>query len=71
MNVDTSAVVIRQMTAKTKNRPGMVFDRQDATATNFESDEFSVIIDKGTLDALMFAPTEEGKALGLKLFKVV
>jgi hypothetical protein len=70
VNVDTSAVVIRQMTAKSKGRPGLSFEQQDATSTSFESDHFSVIVDKGTLDALMFDPSEESEALGRKLLKV-
>ena len=35
------------------SRPGLVFKEMDATKMNFDDCQFSVVLDKGTLDALM------------------
>uniref|UniRef100_A0A1B6FY48 Methyltransferase type 11 domain-containing protein n=1 Tax=Cuerna arida TaxID=1464854 RepID=A0A1B6FY48_9HEMI len=53
MNIDVSGVVIKQMKAKSKNRPGLEYQRMDATNTTFVDGEFNVVLDKGTLDAMM------------------
>lgn len=53
-NIDISPVVIRQMNSiNGKDRPDLKFIQMDALNMTFENEEFSVIIDKGTLDALM------------------
>ncbi|XP_050307545.1 eEF1A lysine and N-terminal methyltransferase homolog isoform X2 [Anthonomus grandis grandis] len=53
-NIDISNVVIRQMLSQNdKERPGLKYLQMDALNTTFTDDQFSVIIDKGTLDALM------------------
>lgn len=36
-----------------KDRPDLIFIQMDALNMTFENEEFSVVIDKGTLDALM------------------
>lgn len=35
------------------DRPDLVFEKMDATEMTYSNDTFSVVIDKGTLDALM------------------
>ncbi|XP_014360897.2 eEF1A lysine and N-terminal methyltransferase homolog [Papilio machaon] len=52
-NIDVSEVVIRQMTATNAARSSMKFLHMDALNMTFENDVFNVVLDKGTLDALM------------------
>ncbi|XP_066141878.1 eEF1A lysine and N-terminal methyltransferase homolog isoform X1 [Euwallacea fornicatus] len=53
-NIDISKIVIKQMQSQTdKERPGLKYIQMDALHTDFKNEEFNVIIDKGTLDALM------------------
>lgn len=53
-NIDISPVVIdqmsQQMQAKNKSMKWLVMD---ATNTDFKDEEFDVVMDKGTLDALI------------------
>ncbi|XP_047519187.1 eEF1A lysine and N-terminal methyltransferase homolog [Pieris napi] len=58
-NIDVSEVVIRQMKAKNVGRSEMTFTCMDAMKTTFEDDEFNVVLDKGTLDALMPDESED------------
>lgn len=60
-NIDTSAVVIRQMTTQNKkDRADMKFIKADATnMKEFQSGQFSVVFDKGTLDALLVDETKD------------
>uniref|UniRef100_A0A8W7PD81 Methyltransferase type 11 domain-containing protein n=1 Tax=Anopheles coluzzii TaxID=1518534 RepID=A0A8W7PD81_ANOCL len=52
-NIDISPVVIKQMQeANRLNRPEMTWNQMDATAMTFPNETFSVVLDKGTLDAL-------------------
>ncbi|KAJ8974922.1 hypothetical protein NQ317_010205 [Molorchus minor] len=54
INIDISQVVIRQMLSqKGKNRDGLKYIQMDALNMTFEDEQFNVILDKGTLDALM------------------
>ncbi|OWF39956.1 methyltransferase-like protein 13 [Mizuhopecten yessoensis] len=54
INIDISDTVIRQMTDKNKKcRPDMKFVKMDVKKTDFLDGEFGVVLDKGTLDALM------------------
>lgn len=53
MNIDLSNVVIQQMSAKNKHRKEMQFVKMDMLYMDFEDSKFDVVIDKGTLDALM------------------
>lgn len=50
VNIDISDVVIKQMNAKKK--ASMSYLQMDIKNTTFDDDEFSVVIDKGTLDAI-------------------
>lgn len=58
-NIDVSEVVIKQMNSINAHRIGMKFICMDALAMSFENDAFSVVLDKGTLDALMPDNSEE------------
>ncbi|XP_014218736.1 methyltransferase-like protein 13 [Copidosoma floridanum] len=54
VNIDVSQVVIKQMVELNRvKRPNLIFEQMDATKMTFVDGKFSVIIDKGTLDALM------------------
>jgi ubiquinone/menaquinone biosynthesis C-methylase UbiE len=49
-----SDTVIRQMTHLHKtDRPDLIFEKMDVTSLSYEDDRFSVVMDKGTLDAMM------------------
>lgn len=50
INIDISEVVIEQMK---KAHKSCVWKTMDATAMEFKNEDFSVILDKGTLDAMM------------------
>uniref|UniRef100_A0A182Q043 eEF1A lysine and N-terminal methyltransferase homolog n=1 Tax=Anopheles farauti TaxID=69004 RepID=A0A182Q043_9DIPT len=52
-NIDISPVVVKQMQeANRTTRPEMIWREMDATAMSFPDESFSVVLDKGTLDAL-------------------
>lgn len=53
VNIDVSEVVIKQMKCNNLKRENMQFLCMDATKMEFENDFFNVVLDKGTLDALM------------------
>ncbi|XP_033732482.1 eEF1A lysine and N-terminal methyltransferase-like [Pecten maximus] len=60
INIDISDTVIRQMTDKNKkSRPDMKFLKMDVKKTDFADGEFGVVLDKGTLDALMVDDSTE------------
>jgi ubiquinone/menaquinone biosynthesis C-methylase UbiE len=58
-NIDVSEVVIKQMNSINAHRTNMKFLCMDAMNTTFKNDEFNVVLDKGTLDALMPDDSEE------------
>ncbi|CAH0557061.1 unnamed protein product [Brassicogethes aeneus] len=59
-NIDISQIAIRQMLSQTeKDRPNLKYLHMDALNTTFENETFNVILDKGTLDALMPNDDEE------------
>ncbi|XP_076661380.1 eEF1A lysine and N-terminal methyltransferase homolog isoform X1 [Halictus rubicundus] len=59
-NIDISHIVIKQMHAiNASMRPNLIYEQMDATQMTYPNDTFSVILDKGTLDALM-PDTKEG-----------
>lgn len=59
-NIDISEVVIKQMKELNKNkRPVMKFLQMDATSMSFLNEDFTVVLDKGTLDALMTDENQE------------
>ncbi|OXU27110.1 hypothetical protein TSAR_005725 [Trichomalopsis sarcophagae] len=54
VNIDVSQVVIKQMQDLNRvKRPNLVFEQMDATKMTYDDGKFSVVLDKGTLDALM------------------
>ena len=58
--MDISQVVIKQMQDKNKSlRPEMKFLRMDLMKMDFEENTFNVVIDKGTLDAIMADGSDE------------
>lgn len=68
-NIDISNTVIRQMLSQNdKNRPNLKYLQMDALETSFHNEEFNVVIDKGTLDALMPNETSEVLEKILKYF---
>lgn len=70
-NVDVSEVVIKQMKNVNKARTNMKFMCMDATRMSFEDEAFNVVLDKGTLDALMPDATEETNAIIDKYFSEI
>ena len=49
-----SDTVIRQMVHQHQTqRPDLIYEKMDATSMSYADDAFNVIIDKGTLDAMM------------------
>lgn len=54
VSIDVSQVVIKQMQEMNREkRPDLVFEQMDATKMTYNDEKFSVVLDKGTLDALM------------------
>lgn len=52
-NIDISDVVVRQMTARNKDkRPEMKFVKMDMLHMSYDDSSFDCVIDKGTLDAI-------------------
>lgn len=60
INIDISDTVIQQMVEKNaKQRPDMKFMKGDVLNLEFNDSDFSVVLDKGTLDALMVDTSEK------------
>jgi len=51
-SIDISELVIKQMMQHNKQRPELIFEKMDVTDMRYSDGEFSVVLDKGTLDAL-------------------
>lgn len=58
-NIDVSEIVIKQMQRINSHRDKMSFICMDALQTSFEDGQFNVVLDKGTLDALMPDESDE------------
>ncbi|XP_035916932.1 eEF1A lysine and N-terminal methyltransferase homolog isoform X2 [Anopheles stephensi] len=68
-NIDISPVVIKQMQeANRTTRPEMAWNQMDATAMTFPDETFSVVLDKGTLDALFTDESAEVVSVVQKYF---
>jgi len=53
-NIDISNIVIKQMRdINNGTRPNLIYEYMDATQMTYPNERFSVVFDKGTLDALM------------------
>ncbi|XP_069867250.1 eEF1A lysine and N-terminal methyltransferase-like [Dipodomys merriami] len=60
VNIDISEVVIRQMKERNASRrPRMSFLKMDMTQMEFPDASFQVVLDKGTLDAVLTGEEEE------------
>ncbi|EFA04484.1 eEF1A lysine and N-terminal methyltransferase homolog [Tribolium castaneum] len=71
-NIDISQVVIRQMLSQNeKERPDLKYMQMDALDMSFQDDSFSVVLDKGTLDALMPDDNPETVAKIIKYFNEI
>lgn len=67
-----SDTVIRQMCHLHRDtRPDLMFEKMDATRTTFEDEAFNVVLDKGTLDAMMPDESEEVMANVESLFEEI
>ncbi|KAF9971136.1 hypothetical protein BGZ73_005981 [Actinomortierella ambigua] len=53
VNIDYSKVVIDKMAQKCADRVGMEWIEMDIRNLKFDDDSFDIVIDKGTMDALM------------------
>eukprot|EP01121_Diplochlamys_sp_Union-15-3_P012322 TRINITY_DN367_c0_g1_i1.p1 TRINITY_DN367_c0_g1~~TRINITY_DN367_c0_g1_i1.p1 ORF type:complete len:239 (-),score=46.09 TRINITY_DN367_c0_g1_i1:66-740(-) len=53
VNIDISSVVISDMKERYKNNPKLEFCVMDCRTLDFEDKSFGVVIDKGTLDAVL------------------
>ncbi|XP_017893172.1 methyltransferase-like protein 13 [Ceratina calcarata] len=72
INVDISHIVIKQMCDINGSvRPGLVYEQMDATQMTYPDDMFNVILDKGTLDALMPDAKENTVSTINKYFKEI
>lgn len=71
MNIDISAVAIKKMLDLNHSRTDMKFMQMDATQMSFENEQFSVALDKGTLDALFVDDTFDVKETVEKYFKEI
>ncbi|KAJ1359566.1 hypothetical protein KIN20_018331 [Parelaphostrongylus tenuis] len=52
-SIDTDSAVIEEQRSRNRKRPELLFKADDATSLSFGDDDFSVVIDKGTLDSLL------------------
>ncbi|KAK6050542.1 hypothetical protein COOONC_11951, partial [Cooperia oncophora] len=52
-SIDTESSVIEAQQLRNRERSELEFSKDDATSMSFGDDDFSVVIDKGTLDALL------------------
>ncbi|KAM7351156.1 eEF1A lysine and N-terminal methyltransferase homolog [Cochliomyia hominivorax] len=72
VNIDISAVAIKKMQELNKtSRADMKFIQMDATHMSFDNEQYSVALDKGTLDALFVDDTEDVKETVEKYFKEI
>lgn len=70
-NIDISEVVIKQMKKQYKDRENCKWLQMDATAMDFPDETFSVVLDKGTLDAMMSEDSDTTNELIEKYFKEI
>ncbi|XP_078420183.1 EEF1A lysine methyltransferase 4 isoform X2 [Cetorhinus maximus] len=57
-NIDFSATCIEKMASKYASCSGMEWKIMDAKALEFENESFDVVLEKGTLDAMMVDETD-------------
>ncbi|GMR49826.1 hypothetical protein PMAYCL1PPCAC_20021, partial [Pristionchus mayeri] len=59
LSIDTNAAVINEQTARNRERASLKFQVKSATETGLDEESQNVVLDKGTLDALL-PPGDEG-----------
>uniref|UniRef100_A0A912MPY0 Methyltransf_11 domain-containing protein n=1 Tax=Haemonchus contortus TaxID=6289 RepID=A0A912MPY0_HAECO len=52
-SIDTDSSVIEEQRLRNRERSELCFSKEDATSMSFADEDFSVVVDKGTLDALL------------------
>mmetsp|Transcript_115217 Transcript_115217/g.223910 ORF Transcript_115217/g.223910 Transcript_115217/m.223910 type:complete len:211 (+) Transcript_115217:65-697(+) len=52
-NIDVSTVVIKAMSEKYRDKPGMTYMQMDARAMDLPDQKFKVVLDKATLDSIL------------------
>ncbi|CRK99147.1 CLUMA_CG012476, isoform A [Clunio marinus] len=70
-NIDISEVVIEQMKKTYRDRGDCKWITMDATSMSFDNDSYSVVLDKGTLDAMMSEESESINEMVEKYFSEV
>ncbi|XP_077863809.1 eEF1A lysine and N-terminal methyltransferase-like [Saccoglossus kowalevskii] len=69
INIDISDIVIKQMKSRNaEKRPKMVYQNMDMLNMEYTDSEFNVVLDKGTLDALMTDDTPDVQEQVNKMF---
>lgn len=70
-NTDNSEIVIKQMREKYSTEcPDMKWLQVDLTSTAFQNEEFTCVLDKATLDAIMTDGSPEVVSVVNKYFSV-
>jgi spermidine synthase len=70
-NIDISEVVINQMSKTYRDRLTCKWIQMDATKMNFDDESYSVILDKGTLDAMMSEESDSVNEMVGKYFSEI
>ncbi|CAB3405801.1 unnamed protein product [Caenorhabditis bovis] len=71
-SIDVEPSVIADQKRRNKERPDLSFAEGDATNLEFANESYAVVLDKGTLDALLPPnPNDDQKAIVLKMFSEV
>lgn len=70
-NIDISEVVIEQMKKTYRDRENCKWLTMDATAMKFDNESYSVVLDKGTLDAMMSEESDSLNEMIQKYFSEV
>ncbi|XP_039270372.2 eEF1A lysine and N-terminal methyltransferase-like [Styela clava] len=68
MNIDISQTAIDQMLKRRGDRRTLEYVKMDLTDLKFEDEHFSVIVDKGTLDAIMSDDSSQSNETADKIF---
>ncbi|GMS97317.1 hypothetical protein PENTCL1PPCAC_19492, partial [Pristionchus entomophagus] len=71
LSIDTNAAVITEQTARNRERKALKFEVKSATETGLEPEAMNVVLDKGTLDALLPPGDEGAEQLVKEMFEEV
>ena len=70
-SIDLSDVAINGMKKQhAQIRPDLIFEKMDVTKMDYDNDSFNVVLDKGTLDAMMTDDSSDVKETIDKMFSV-